>query len=260
MKLLSRFEHSIERLMEGTTGSLFRQNLQPAEIGRKLERTMLSQKRASVGSSLVPNHFVVRLHPKDFAQFADYSHGLARQMEAWLAQVATQRNLSVIDRIKVHIEEDPKATRRSPAIDATISDGRRAAPPVRPFHPSPSEATAAYQVAAAPSSRISATLRVFEGVLRGKEFELAEGVTTVGRSPENAIVLDAPDVSRHHARFELSSGRLRVSDLNSTNGTRINGDPVRISDVDDGDDILIGSQRIRVSFQAAQSSRDRRRR
>ena len=248
MKLLSRLEHGIERLMEGTTGSLFRQQLQPAEIGRKLERTMLNQKRASVGTSLVPNHFVVRLHPKDFAQFADYSHGLARQMEAWLAQVATQRNLSVIDRIKVRIEEDPGAPRRSPRIVASINDGRRSASPARASLIAPVEATAAYRVAV-PEPRGRTVLRVTEGVLEGEEFELNEGMTTVGRAPDNMIVLDAPDVSRRHARFEVTPGRLRVYDLNSTNGTRVNGDPVRVADVAAGDEILIGSQRMTVALQ-----------
>jgi len=259
VKLLSRFEHGIERLMEGTTGSLFRQQLQPAEIGRKLERSMLSQKRASVGASLVPNLYVVRLHPKDFAQFADYRHGLARQMEAWLAQVATQRNLSVIDRIKVRIEEDPRASRRSPAIDATISDGRQPTPSPRQYSPAPAEATAAYQ-AAKPTLRSSAVLIVVDGVLRGQEFELAEGSTTVGRSPENAIVLDASDVSRRHAKFEFSRGRLRIHDLGSTNGTRVNGDPVRVSDLEHGDDVLLGNQRIEVAVRVDRSSRGRGRR
>lgn len=259
VKLLSRFEHGIERLMEGTTGSLFRQQVQPVEIGRKLERSMLSQKRASVGTSLVPNHFVVRLHPKDFAQFAEYRHGLARQMEAWLAQVATQRNLSVIDRIKVEIEEDLGATRRSPKIDATISDGRRKSSPVRRPTTSPAQATAAYQTGM-PAPGSSAVLRIVDGVLRGKEIALDEGTTTVGRSPDNMIVLDASDVSRRHARFEFSDGRLRVHDLQSTNGTRVNGDPIRVSDVEEGDDILIGSQRMTVSLNSDRSSGGRRRR
>lgn len=246
MKLLSRFEHGIERLMEGTSGSLFRQQLQPAEIGRKLERTMLTKKRASVGTSLVPNHFVVRLHPKDYVLFAEYSHGLARQMEAWLAQVATQRGLSVIDRITVTIEEDPKAGRRSPMIDATIRDRRRMAPASRP---APAQPTAAYR-AMPPEMEIGTVLKVLDGVLAGEEIPLEDGTTTVGRAPDNGIVLNAGDVSRRHARFELSRGRLRVHDLNSTNGTRVNGDPVRVSDIEDGDEILIGGQRIVVSVRA----------
>lgn len=246
MKLLSRLEHGIERLMEGTSGSLFRQQLQPAEIGRKLERTMLMRKRASVGTSLVPNHYVVRLHPKDFVQFSEYSHGLARQMEAWLAQVATQRNLSVIDRIKVTIEEDPRAGRRAPVIDASIRDGRGSPPARRPSRPSPAEATAAYR-AAMPAARPSAVLSMLDGVREGEEIPLQEGSVTVGRAPDNAIVLDAADVSRRHARFELTPGRLRVYDLNSTNGTRVNGDPVHVADVEDGDEVLIGGQRMIVN-------------
>ena len=68
MGLLDRFEQTLERLLEGTTGALFRQKIQPAEIGKKLERAMLDNQRPSVGSSIVPNAYTVRLNPKDFAQ------------------------------------------------------------------------------------------------------------------------------------------------------------------------------------------------
>ena len=60
MKLLEKFESSIERLVEGTTGSLFNQPLQPADIGRRLERSMDSGKVASVGSTIVPNLYTFR--------------------------------------------------------------------------------------------------------------------------------------------------------------------------------------------------------
>ncbi|HET8630766.1 MAG TPA: FHA domain-containing protein [Thermomicrobiales bacterium] len=52
----------------------------------------------------------------------------------------------------------------------------------------------------------------------------ARPVLTVGRDPSNDVVLDHPQVSRHHARLELRpDGRLAVTDLNSTNGTFVDG-------------------------------------
>ena len=244
MKLLEKFEQSIERIMEGASGSLFKQSIQPAEIGRKLERAMLAQQRVSVGSSIVPNVYVVKLHPKDYAQFADYREGLARQMEAWLAQVGTDRNLSVVDRIRVSIAEDASAKRRQPAVTASISDGRalsqprdnqRAAPPA--------QATSVYRVEPE-VNRQSASLRAIDGAQQGRTFIVPPGSTSVGRAPENDIVLDSPDVSRRHARIECTRAGIRVHDLNSTNGTRVNGEAVRIADLEERDELSFGGQRL----------------
>ena len=250
MKLLEKFEQSIERLMEGTTGSLFKQSIQPAEIGKKLERAMLSQQRASVGSAIVPNIYIVNLHPRDFAQFADYRGGLARQMEAWLAQVATERNFSVVDRIRVSINEDANAKRRNPAVTASISDSRsvlkqnpgRRSPP-------PAQATSVYRVEE-PGNRRSASLRAIDGVHKGRTFIVPPGTTSVGRAPENDIVLDSPDVSRRHARIDCDRSGIRVHDLNSTNGTRVNGEAIRIADVEERDEISFGGQRLVIEIHA----------
>ncbi len=256
MKLLEKFEQSIERIMEGTSGSLFKQSIQPAEIGRKLERAMLAQQRVSVGSSIVPNVFTVTLHPKDYAQFADYREGLARQMEAWLAQVATDRNLSVVDRIQVSISEDAGAKRRQPVVVASISDARAQHHPRPADRPAPpAEATSVYRVEPE-GNRRSASLRAIDGAQRGRTFIVPPGSTSVGRAPENDIVLDSPDVSRRHARIECTRAGIRVHDLNSTNGTRVNGEPVRIADLEERDELSFGGQRLVLEVHAQDQSRN----
>jgi two-component system response regulator AtoC len=52
----------------------------------------------------------------------------------------------------------------------------------------------------------------------------ASGEVTVGRSPDTGVWIDAPTVSRQHARLILEPGAVRVEDLNSQNGTRVNGE------------------------------------
>jgi len=256
VKLLEKVERSIERLMEGTTGSLFNQSLQPAEIGKRLERGMLANQRASMGTSIVPNLFVVNLNPKDFAQFADYRTGLARQMESWLAQVATERNLSVVDRIRVSIVEDASAKRRNPKVTAAISDSR--SQPVTSSardRPPPAHATSVYRVVPG-ANRTTASLRALDGPQQGRTFIVPPGTTSIGRAPENDIVLDSPDVSRRHARIECTGNGIRVHDLNSTNGTRVNGDAVRIADVEHLDELSFGGQRLEVEIHAQVQDRD----
>jgi Protein of unknown function (DUF3662)/FHA domain len=249
MGLLDRFEQSLERLLEGTTGALFRQKLQPAEIGKKLERAMLDNQKASVGSRIVPNAYTVRLNPKDFAQIEDFQAGLSRQMEAWLFQVASRRELTVLDKIAVMFVEDPSASQRNPRIDASITDHisaerppRRQSRPQRPAPmASPAQATSVFQVASPSAS----TLHLV--TTSGKTFDIPEGTSTIGRSPDNTIVLDSPDVSRRHARLERSGSHLRIYDLNSTNGTRVNGEAIHISDIQDGDELQVGSQILGVT-------------
>lgn len=248
MSLLDRFEQSMERLMEGTIGTVFRQSMQPAELGKRLQRAMVEQRRVSVGTTIVPNRFVVHLHPKDFSQFAEYQQGLSRQMETWLAQVATERNYSVLDRIQVTLHEEPSAPRRMPRIEAAITDMHqpRPTPMVRPQpRIAPAQATETFQPvrSGTPGDLL---LRVTSGIAVGKDFVLAFGSSTIGRSPENALIIDSPDVSRRHARFEYAGGQARLYDLNSTNGTRVNGEAIRVTDIFPGDTITLGSQEMRL--------------
>lgn len=69
-------------------------------------------------------------------------------------------------------------------------------------------------------------------------FELAEAPLTVGRDPVCGVFIDAPLVSREHARIEWREGAHVVVDLASTNFTRVNGERVTERSLADGDEIL----------------------
>src|SRR3954462_14187105 len=57
-------------------------------------------------------------------------------------------------------------------------------------------------------------------------YEFTEDLITIGRAPDCMIVLDDPSVSGHHAQLESSGETYRLKDLDSTNGTRVNGIPI----------------------------------
>jgi pSer/pThr/pTyr-binding forkhead associated (FHA) protein len=57
-------------------------------------------------------------------------------------------------------------------------------------------------------------------------YEFAERSLTIGRAPDNIIVIDDPSVSNRHAQLELTGETYRLKDLDSTNGTRVNGVPI----------------------------------
>src|SRR5437868_10860831 len=57
-------------------------------------------------------------------------------------------------------------------------------------------------------------------------YEFNEDLITIGRAPDCMIVIDDPSVSGHHAQLEVAGETYRLKDLESTNGTRVNGIPI----------------------------------
>lgn len=84
-------------------------------------------------------------------------------------------------------------------------------------------------------------------LLRGLHVDIL-GPVVVGRSPSSDVVVDEPFVSATHARFTLQGPALVLEDLESTNGTMVNGhiigQPVTLRD---GDEVQIGDTVMRVS-------------
>ena len=67
---------------------------------------------------------------------------------------------------------------------------------------------------------------------------------TIGRLPDNGIIIDNPTVSSHHARVVQEGDSFFVEDLESTNGTYVNELPISRRTLKDGDVVLIGKHRL----------------
>jgi len=112
------------------------------------------------------------------------------------------------------------------------------------------------------------TLTIMEGLLKSEEYVFHDSARWVlGRSPDCDIALPTDlfhrDISRHHCAFEINPPTVRVRDLNSLNGTYVNGEkigqgtnpPVRgepdheraTRELRDGDEVRVGETVIRVS-------------
>lgn len=88
-----------------------------------------------------------------------------------------------------------------------------------------------------------------------QEFELSKSQVTLGRGLTNDIVIEDSKMSRAHARIEVGEdGQVRLVDLGSTNGSRLNGEKVTEAQVQPGDVITLGNTQLR--FQMAVSSDD----
>ena len=90
-----------------------------------------------------------------------------------------------------------------------------------------------------------------------RQVKLAEGENLIGRAPDADIWLDAPGVSRNHARITLANQRATIEDLASKNGTFISGERVTTPRLlNDGDQIRLGSVVVTFRVPSAADSTD----
>jgi hypothetical protein len=88
-------------------------------------------------------------------------------------------------------------------------------------------------------------LHILSGQLEGKVFDLLEERVTVGRALDNTIRMEDGTISHHHSMFVLESDGYRLRDLNSTNGTRVNGMRTTDTKLNNGDQVRMGSVEMR---------------
>jgi FHA domain len=90
-----------------------------------------------------------------------------------------------------------------------------------------------------------------------KEVQLTKDRTTLGRRPYNDIVIDNLAISGEHAVIQLSGNEVTLEDLNSTNGTYINGKAVKKQILANDDTIEIGKYKIKYANEQQEAGFER---
>ncbi len=208
---LQQFEERLERLVEGTLAKPFRSNLQPIEIGRRLTREMDLHRRVGVHGLIAPNSFTVTLAADDVDRFANFVDALSRELADAAREHARIEGYSFVGPVDVQIYEGTRLRAGSFAIVAEVVEGQE------------EEALA-------------------ELVLpNGTRMTVGEEPLVIGRLPECTLVLSDQNVSRRHAEIRRVGDAVVVTDLGSTNGTKVNGISVREQHLASGDEITVGS-------------------
>ncbi len=103
-----------------------------------------------------------------------------------------------------------------------------------------------------------AKLLICNGGFEGMIYELSRAETLIGRNPTTDITLLDEGISREHAiiGFDEDTGVYTIEDLQSTNGTKVNGKRVRSAAIGDGDEIQVGHTRFRLTLEEADEKPD----
>ena len=104
MGILRSIESSLERVVEGSFGRLFRASVQPVELARKLAKELEEGKVVSVTQTYAPNEYTVYLSRKDRERFAEYEASLRSELASYLAEQARRSGYTLPTRPRVRFE------------------------------------------------------------------------------------------------------------------------------------------------------------
>ncbi len=243
MSVLRNLEAKLTDLVEGTFGRVFRSEVRPVELARKLAREMDEHKTVSVSRTYVPNEYIVWLSPQDRERLEGVEQSLIEELSAYLLEHARTERLALPSRPQIEFRTDDRLTLGEFGIQA-----RLVRPSEDPDVAEPEQADHGNTMIYSTAGRLREAVEALQGVRPTKALLLAEGRrhvippggALVGRSRECDVVVSDPNVSRRHIELRRSERGWAAVDLGSTNGMKVNGRRVGHAELDPGDRITIG--------------------
>jgi hypothetical protein len=253
MSVLRNLESKIAGLVEGTFSRAFRSEVRPVEIARKLTREMEEHKSFSLSRTYVPNEYRVYLSPRDRERFAGYESALADELAGYLLEHARRERLTLPARPVIEFETDERLGLGMFGIQTGVVHVEEEDQPPPP-EGDPGGRTMIYSNAERLSEpleqRAQSRAETALLLMDGKRLLVGPTGVTLGRSRQCDVVLDDANVSRQHAEIRPRGGSWVLTDLGSTNGSRLNGRTVEGSEVvRSGDEIELGATVLRFEVE-----------
>lgn len=213
--VLKNVENRLERLFERGFSRPFKSALQPIEIGIRIVREVDLARRLSSQGPISPNEIRVWIGNEDATRFEGFQKALVAELEETVRQHAINEGYRFVGpvHVEVFVDDDLKAG------DLEVSTefiGGESQP------------------------RLLAS--------DGRTFAITDRPLVVGRSPEVDVVVNETSVSRRHAEVWRTNDGVAVRDLQSTNGTFVNGHRISTVSLSPRDDVTVGTLHLRIEL------------
>jgi hypothetical protein len=251
-------ERFFERLFERPAARLLAPRLEAVHIQRHLERAMESGRQRDGSRTRVPSRYRVLLNTSDLVALSGRD-AMPAELGEGLRDYARRRGYLLPSRPVVKLEASPRVEAGQLLVltdpDGPVAD--RQALPTAPEAPpgadpttdgvSPTDSGPDTSVFRAPSPDVPrAQLAVRAPGRPVERIRVRGGTLRVGRARDNDIVLDDARVSRHHAQITVRLGTLIYTDLDSTNGSFLQGNRVHEIALGPDDVIQLGGSSLTV--------------
>ena len=236
---LSRFEDSIQRLIEGGFSRLFAGRLHSQDVAVQLARAMEDKSLPGQDSKLIaPDIYTVRLHRRDHQAILNERPKLPDMLAEELVKLARAAGLVFLSLPEIRLIVDDTISAHHVKINARHSTTHR-------------DTTESLDLSGILEDNDN-PIPIPNAVLLMDEqyIPLSQPLINIGRHRDNHIIIDDVRVSRHHAQFRVRFGEFVLFDLGSSGGTRLNGKTIQISPLKSGDVISLSGYPMIYKVQA----------
>jgi hypothetical protein len=247
MGFLRDFERRLEGAVEGLFARAFRSGVQPVELGKRLVRAVEDSRQVGVSRVYVDNRYSIELSPRDRQRFADYERALTSELAALVVDTARENDWAMMGPARVELETDEALSEGRFRVVSRVEASEQPVPAARGWAPEsgapvgPATAMLPGEVRdSRPRAPANLTLLLATGAV-SQIYPLEQPEVMIGRSEQSDIALADPGVSRNHARIIREGDDFIVEDLRSTNGTEVNGQPIRRRRLADGDVVKLAN-------------------
>ena len=218
MPILRDFERRLGGLVEGLFSKTFRSGVQPVEIAKRVMREMEDGRSVGVSEVWAPNRFELTLSREDFTRYEQAEDAIVSELKRVIRETAAERGWGLVGPPEVSFRIDERLKKGDLACAAALVEGEDDDPTA--------------------GNRASLVIRE-DG--NERTVPLSSPTVTIGRLSGCEVVLTDKGASRKHAQLRLRDGGWVLTDLGSTNGTRLNGQTIQSRELADGDKITIGT-------------------
>ena len=247
MSVLRNLEAKLTDIVEGTFGRVFKSEVRPVEVARKLAREMDEHKTESLSRTYVPNEYIVYLSAEDRSRLEGVEASLIDELSAYLLEHARRERLALLSRPQIEFRTDERLTLGEFGIQT-----RLVRPPEESPAAEPAQASHGNTMIYSTAGRIREEVEQVQGtppptrallVAEGRRHVIPPAGALIGRSRECDVVLADANVSRRHAEIRpAAAGTWTIADLGSTNGVLVNGHRIGgLESLRPGDRIALGT-------------------
>ena len=247
MKLIDRVEAFLEQAVDGFFLKRFAQEVQPAEIARRLAKDMREKRAIGVSSTFLPNTYTFYVGKADFDRLSSYGEAVNKEISDYLKKEAVRNGCQMPWTPTVRMILDPALPKGKfrteaeyvPASAANQTSGEAEVPDV----PEDTQVFSRRTASGIPAKTESVTgvITVVKGLDLGRQLIVTASRVNIGRRESNELPLADMNTSRLHAYIVLEDGEHVIYDAKSLNGTYVNGHRVTRKRLQSGDRIRLGN-------------------